>query len=83
MSLLLWGGGAYARDKNTSARVCGKNAGGYLCVRGGGDIFARHYGISKGSSVLGLAYSQLASAFLLALNLAFLVKTFYSASKAS
>ena len=50
---------------------------------GGGDIFARHYGISKGSSVLGLAYSQLASAFLLALNLAFLVKTFYSASKAS
>ena len=26
--------GAYAWDKNTSARVCAKNAGGGLCVRG-------------------------------------------------
>ena len=23
-----WGGGAYARDENTSVRVCAKNAGG-------------------------------------------------------
>ena len=38
------GGGAYARDKNTSARLCAKNAGGRggLCARGG--IFAGHYG---------------------------------------
>ena len=28
-------GGAYARDKNTSARLSTKNAGGSLCVRGG------------------------------------------------
>ena len=28
------GGGAYARDKNTSARLCAKNAGGAY-VRGG------------------------------------------------
>ena len=37
-------GGAYARDKNTSARLCTKNAGGGggLCARGG--IFAGHYG---------------------------------------
>ena len=27
------GGGANARDKNTSARLCAKNAGG-LCARG-------------------------------------------------
>ena len=26
------GWGAYARDKNTSARLCGKNAGGRICV---------------------------------------------------
>ena len=38
------GGGAYARDKNTSVRVCAKNAGGGLCARGG--IFAGHYGIT-------------------------------------
>ena len=31
-------GGAYARDKNTSARFCTKNVG----ARGG--VFARHYG---------------------------------------
>ena len=36
------GGGAYARDKNTSARLCAKNEGG-LCAMGG--IFAGHYGI--------------------------------------
>ena len=38
MSLLL-GWGAYARDKNTSARLCTKNVGGGgggLCARGGG-----------------------------------------------
>ena len=29
-----WGGGAYARDKNTSVRVCAKNAGGAY-ARGG------------------------------------------------
>ena len=35
----------YARDKNTSGKLCAKNAGaggGGLCVRGG--IFAGHYG---------------------------------------
>ena len=36
MSLLL-GWGAYVRDKNTSARLCAKNAGG-------GGAFAGHYG---------------------------------------
>ena len=35
MSLLL-GWGAYARDKNTSARLCAKNAGGVM--REGGRI---------------------------------------------
>ena len=35
------GGGAYAQDKNTSARLCAKNAGG-LMVQGG--IFVGHYG---------------------------------------
>ena len=41
---LLLGWGAYARDKNTSARLCAKNAGGaYACARGG--VFAGHYGI--------------------------------------
>ena len=38
------GGGGYARDKNTSARVCAENAGGAY-VRGGGGIFAGHYGM--------------------------------------
>ena len=36
--------GAYARDKNTSARLRAKNAGGGLCARGGG-VSAGHYGI--------------------------------------
>ena len=40
------GGGAYARDKNTSARLCAKNAGGaYARGGGGGGVFAGHYGI--------------------------------------
>ena len=30
------GGVAYARDKNTSARLCTNNAGGDLCARWGG-----------------------------------------------
>ena len=43
-------GGAYARDKNTSARLCAKNAGGGgggggLCARGG--VFAGHYGTTE------------------------------------
>ena len=44
MSLLL-GGGAYARDKNTSVRVCAKNTGGgrLMCM---GDVFAGQYGNS-------------------------------------
>ena len=44
MSLLL-GWGAYARDKNTSARLCAKKrrgAGGGLMREGG--LFAGHYG---------------------------------------
>ena len=41
MSLLLSGGGLMCGNKNTSARLCTKNAGG-LCARGG--IFAGHYG---------------------------------------
>ena len=38
------GGGAYAWDKNTSARLGTKDAGGLM--RGGceGGVFARHYG---------------------------------------
>ena len=41
MSLLLGvGWGAYARDKNTSARLCTINAGGLM--REGG-VFAGHY----------------------------------------
>ena len=36
-------GGAYARNKNTSAGLRAKNAGGGLCARGG--VFAGHYGI--------------------------------------
>ena len=36
--------GAYARDKNTSARLCSKNAGG-LCTRGG--VFVGHYSSSN------------------------------------
>ena len=38
-------GGAYARDKNTSARLCAKNAGGAYARGGGGGVFAGHYGI--------------------------------------
>ena len=34
MSLLLGSGGAYARDKNISARVCAKMQWGGLCARG-------------------------------------------------
>ena len=34
--------GAYVRDKNTSAKLCTKNAGGGLCARRGG-VFAGHY----------------------------------------
>ena len=47
MSLLLGGGGAYAADKNTSARLCAKNArgGAGLCARGG--IFVGHYSIDN------------------------------------
>ena len=37
-----WWGGVYARDKNTSARLCAKNVGEGLCARGG--VFAGHYG---------------------------------------
>ena len=39
---LLLGWGAYALDKNTSARLCAKKAGGAYAR--GGDVFARHYG---------------------------------------
>ena len=34
---------SYARDKNTSAELCAKNAGGGLCAREG--VFAGHYSI--------------------------------------
>ena len=44
------GGGAYAQDKNTSAGLCAKNAGGAY-VRGGG-AFAGHYGISMHAAQL-------------------------------
>ena len=42
MSLLL-GGGAYTQDKNTSARICVKNAEGAYARRGA--YFSGHYGI--------------------------------------
>ena len=51
MSLLL-GWGAYARDKNTSARLCAKKAGGGgggAYARGG--VFAGHYGINNVHSI--------------------------------
>ena len=41
-------GGAYVRNKNTSARLHAKNAGGGLMCEGGGGgggVFAGHYGI--------------------------------------
>ena len=37
------GGGAYVQDKNTSVRVCAKNAEGAY-ARGGEGVFAGHYG---------------------------------------
>ena len=40
------GGGAYAQDKNTSAGLCAKNAGGGLCARGG--VFAEHLVLASG-----------------------------------
>ena len=39
------GRGAYAWDKNTSAGLCAKTAGGGLCARGG--VFSGYYGIIK------------------------------------
>ena len=45
MSLLL-GWGAYARDKIPQQDFVLKKQGG-LCTRGGGGIFAGHYGICK------------------------------------
>ena len=42
MSLLL-GGGAYAQNKNTKAKLCAKAAGGGSCTKG--CVFAGHYGI--------------------------------------
>ena len=42
MSLVL-GWGAYARDKNTSAILCAKKAGGAYAQ--GGCVFAGHYSI--------------------------------------
>ena len=37
--------GAYVRDKNTSAKLCAKNAGaGRLMCEGGRGVFAGHYG---------------------------------------
>ena len=41
MSLLL-AVGAYVRDKNTSAKLCAKSAGG-LMREGGGGVFTGHY----------------------------------------
>ena len=37
--------GAYARDKNTSARLRAKNAGGGGAYARGEGVFAGHYGI--------------------------------------
>ena len=47
---LLLGWEAYEWDKNISARLCAKKAGGLMCVcvcvcGGGGGVFAGHYGI--------------------------------------
>ena len=53
---LLLGWGAYARDKNTSARLCAKNAGGAYARGGGGGgggVFAGHYGICMNLAALG------------------------------
>ena len=61
MSLLLGGGvggggggEAYVRDKNTSARLCAKNAGGaYAQGRGGWEVvFVGHYGIGNPTTCL-------------------------------
>ena len=48
------GRGVYARDKNTSARLCAKNAGGRGAYARGGGVFAGHYGnFSNTSANLG------------------------------
>ena len=39
------GGGAYARDKNTSTRLCAKIVGGGGGLYARGDLLAGHYGI--------------------------------------
>ena len=49
--------GAYVRDKNTSARVCTKNAGG------GRGIFAGHYGTSSKSPYICLSFACLARGY--------------------
>ena len=52
MSLLRGGGGLIQQDKNTSVRVCAKNAGGAYARGGGGGgggVFAGHYGTFPGS----------------------------------
>ena len=46
MSRLVEGGGASVRDKNTLAGLCAKIAGGAY-ARGGGGVFAGHYGKSS------------------------------------
>ena len=54
------GGGAYAQDKNTSARLCTKNAGGVLMREG--DVFAGHYGnrlSAPGLYVANIAFTLL------------------------
>ena len=43
------GGGAYARDKNTAARLCAKNAGGGAYARGG--VYLRDTTVVKLSSL--------------------------------
>ena len=52
------GGGSYARDKSTSARLSAKNAGGGggLCVRGGG-VFAGHYGTNLTNAINSQNYN--------------------------
>ena len=55
------GGGAYAQDKNTSARLCTKNAGGGVLMREG-DVFAGHYGnrlSAPGLYVANIAFTLL------------------------
>ena len=38
-----------AQAKNTSARLCTKNAGGAYALMGGGGVFVEHYGIPPGT----------------------------------